>query len=446
MRLFNEAIGKADAIGGSMYADAIKTEFDFSSRRGIAWVVNTMRKLLMLSADNPTWAKQTPVFHLVIHYDLLLSGALRRILTGRETVGLISCHPELPDALKRTFGIDNVEFLKVPGEQIHVDTLGANAVAGQHWPERYNQICDLLDRSADRHGQLWLVASGLLGKIYAAKLKLSGAVVLDIGAVADLWMGKMTRVFPNLPEDARLKSTQDIFTLVDVGGLGGLEDEWLPHIKGIRAVLFEPNPPEAAMARAKIAKSPGGLVIEKALSNRVERRRLHVTKSLGCTSLYKPDEAVLTAYSIAPAFRITHEIDVDCVRFDSLFTNGEAPQPDAVKIDVQGFEYNVLEGFGGVLQECLGVKVEAHLYPIYKGQKLLSDIIELLERAGMTLRRIKPVDHFDGDIVEVDAWFTCSPERAANLSRDKASKLAFLEKVWELGPRKPSFGPRQFED
>jgi hypothetical protein len=43
------------------------------------------------------------------------------------------------------------------------------------------------------------VAAGLLGKIYGAALKRSGAVVIDIGAVADLWMGKGTRTFPDLP-------------------------------------------------------------------------------------------------------------------------------------------------------------------------------------------------------------------------------------------------------
>lgn len=443
--VFNESIQQADVIAGSMYFEAIQTEYDLTSPRGIAWVVNTMRKLLALADKDPEWASKVPVFHLGVHYDLLISGTLARVLQDRQTVGLISCHGELPKALQRTYGIERIEFLKVPGEQIHAETLGDNAVAGRHWPERFNEISKFLDAPVDRRGQIWLVAAGMLGKIYAAKLKNSGAVVLDIGAVADLWMGKVTRIFPNLPEELKLKPDTDIFTFVDVGGLGGVGEDWLPHIANVRAVLFEPNPPEAAMARTKIAASPGGVVIERALSNRAEHRTLHVTKSLGCTSLLVPNQKFLASYSISPAFRVTHELEVECVRFDALVASGEAPLPDAVKIDVQGFEYNILEGFGGALHHCLGVKVEAHLYPIYEGQKLLADIVDILGRAGLTLRKIEPVNHFDGDIVEVDAWFTCSIERINTLSTQRASKLQFLEKVWGLGPRRPSFGEKQFE-
>lgn len=443
--LFNESIVMADAIGGSMYTEAIDVEYDYSSRRGIAWVINTMRKLLVLARDRPKWAQHTPIYHLVVHYDLLLSGALARLLHERQYVGLISCQDDLPNALKNTYNIETLDFIKVPGEQIHSETLGTKATHGKHWPDRYHEIISLLDKPSSRSGQLWLVAAGMLGKIYAAKLKAAGAVVIDIGAVADLWMGKMTRTFPDLPKEIKLQQQFDILTLVDVGGLGGLGEEWLPHIDRVRAILFEPNPPEAAFARQKIAASPGGVVIERALSNRPERRTLHVTKSLGCTSLFTPNEDFLSHYSIAPAFQITNEFEVECVRFDSLVSTGEAPLPDVIKIDVQGFEYNILEGFGGALQHCLAVKTEAHLYQIYHGQKLLHDIVDLMYRSGLTLRRLQPVKHFDGDIVEVDAWFTCSADRINTLTAIQKRKLSFIEKVWQLEERVESFGTNQFD-
>ncbi|MBA9067404.1 FkbM family methyltransferase [Methylorubrum extorquens] len=441
---FNSAISQADAIGGSMYEAAIQTEYDYASRRGIAWVVNVMRRLLAFADEKPDWAKNVPVYSLTIHYDLLLSGALARLLKRRSFVGVISCQDALPSALQRTYGIGRVDLIKTPGEQIHAGTLGASAVEGRHWPDRFNEIIGELSVPTDRRGQLWLVAAGMLGKIYAAKLKKQGAVVIDIGAVADLWMGKVTRSFPDLPPESKLKLEQSMLTLVDVGGLGGLGEEWLPHVSSIRAVLFEPNPSEAAMARAKLEPCRDGIVVERALGNRAEKRTLHVTRSLGCTSLLDPNNKLLQPYTIAPAFRVTHEIEVDCERYDTLMVNGEVPQPDAIKIDVQGFEYQVLEGFGNALNECLGVKVEAHFRPIYHGQKLLHDMVDLLSRAGLSLRRLQPVDHFDGDIVEVDAWFTCSPERAAALSEERAAKLAFLEMVWEIPPRRLSFGADQF--
>lgn len=441
---FNAIIGQADALGGSMYSAAIQTEYDYASRRGIAWVVNVMRKLLACADDNPRWAEHTPVFSLSVHYDLLLSGALARLLKGRRFVGLISCQNALPAALRRTYGIDHIEFIKTPGEQIHAVTLGSEAVSGRHWPDRFDQIIAGLDAPVDRKGQLWLVAAGILGKIYAAKLKSQGAVVIDIGAVADLWMGKITRTFPRLPPEVQLDHYADSFTLVDVGGLGGLGEEWLPHLSNIRAVLFEPNPSEAAFAREKLRSCRDAIVVERGLGNKSEKRALYVTKILGCSSLLHPNYNFLKGYTIAQAFHVTHEIEVECTRFDTLLANGEVTQPDAVKIDVQGFEYQVLEGFGDALNGCLGVKIEAHLRPIYHEQKLLHDLIDLMSRAGLGLRRLEPVEHFDGDIVEVDAWFTCSPERIQTLSTERMRKLAFLEKVWGLPPRRNSFGKDQF--
>ncbi|TNC12321.1 FkbM family methyltransferase [Methylobacterium terricola] len=443
IRLFNAAIPAADCLGG-IYADAIEHEYGIGSRRGIAWVVNTMRKVLLLSENDPSWAARTSVHSLVLHYDLVLSGTLARLLRGRGKIGLISCHDDLPEALRRTYGISEVEHFKVPGEQSHRAALGDRAVEGAHWPHRFRELCAELDQPIDRRGQLFLVAAGILGKIYAHKLKRSGAVVLDIGAVADLWMRKNTRTFPDLPAELAMKPKFPPINLVDVGGLGGIGAEWQPYIESILPVVFEPNPPEAAAIRERMAGIQGTSVVERALSNRSERRTLNVTKSLGCTSLLKPNDSLLWRYSIEPAFRITHTVEVDCVRYDSLVGRGEVPLPDAIKIDVQGFEYEVLEGFGDTLFNCLGIKVESHLYPIYEGQKLLHDIVRLLRPFGLALRKITSVDHFDGDVVEVDAWFTCDAARAAALDPERAAKLAFIETAWELPPHRRIFGADQF--
>ncbi|WP_407523960.1 hypothetical protein [Methylobacterium oryzisoli] len=194
---FNAAIEEADCIGAFSDA-AIAHEYGTVSRRGITWVVNTLRKALAMAEADPVRARSIAVRELTVHYDLALSGALGRILQDRPVVGLITCHRELAPALQRHHGLGRVELIKIPGEQIHAGALGADAAAGRHWPDRYDEICAQLAQG-DRRGEVWLVAAGLLGKIYGAALKRSGAVVIDIGAVADLWMGKGTRTFPDLP-------------------------------------------------------------------------------------------------------------------------------------------------------------------------------------------------------------------------------------------------------
>ncbi len=221
-------------------------------------------------------------------------------------------------------------------------------------------------------------------------------------------------------------------TLIDVGGLGGLQEHWKPFIADICPIVFEPNTEQAALIRPAIEAINGGKVMEFALAHAECTMDLNITKSLGCTSLLKPNDNLLNRYSISGAFQVEKTIPVDCVRYDSLFSQDLVPQPDAIKIDVQGFEYQVLLGFGGLLENCLGIQLEAHLLPIYHDQKLLNDLVDLLYLFELSPRKIVPVNHFDGDIVEVDIWFTANKQKISKLDSNGRRKLDIILKAWEI--------------
>lgn len=225
----------------------------------------------------------------------------------------------------------------------------------------------------------------------------------------------------------------ELLRLVDVGGAGGLPDAWLPHAARLLPVLFEPNPDQAAALReAARAAYPHALVVESALAHEVGPRPLNVARYWGCTSLREPDMDLLSRYRIGPLFETVNRVAVACTRYDALHAAGRVPAPDVIRADVQGFEHEVLQGFGGLLQSCLAVEVEAHLRPIYRGQKLLHDVVALLAGYGFVLRALRPVGSFDGDVVEVDAFFT--KDRPAWLAMDAAAraKLALVSEVWGL--------------
>jgi FkbM family methyltransferase len=217
--------------------------------------------------------------------------------------------------------------------------------------------------------------------------------------------------------------------LVDVGGAGGLQQKWLPHLEKIDPILFEANPGEAARLRAAF---PGSQVIEAGLSNVSETRDLIITKNHFCISLLNPNQTLLDNYVIKPHFEVVGRRSVYCTRFDTLFAQGIVRAPDVIKIDVQGFEYEVLLGFGGLLSSCIGIELEAHLYPLYENQKLLHDLIGLLQDFGLVLRKIAPVPHFDGDIVEVDAYFTRPRPSIQKLPDNERWKFDLLTGVWGL--------------
>ncbi len=184
---YDQVVMETDVWGG-FHREGIEHQYQICSRRGVPSVLNIARKAASLSASDVKLADPT------IHYRLLFSGALGRLLSERPRVGLISCHDQLPNLLKSQFSIGSIEFLKIPGEQIHHEVLGAAATEGEHFPHLYRELLEQLKKV--RAGDLWLVAAGLLGKIYCREIRKRGSVVLDIGAVADIWMGKATRNFP----------------------------------------------------------------------------------------------------------------------------------------------------------------------------------------------------------------------------------------------------------
>lgn len=217
-------------------------------------------------------------------------------------------------------------------------------------------------------------------------------------------------------------------TLVDIGAAGGIQPKWRKHGHQIRSVLFEPNPAEAAQLRA----APGTVVLEHGLAAEAGTYTLNVAHWMGCTSMLEADPDVLTGYKIAPLYAPEKRVTIDCLRYDQLHREGQVPAPDAIKVDVEGYEYQVLTGFGNLLDGVIGIEAEAWLYPVFKHQKLLHDLVGLLASFDLHLRRIEKVPGFEGDMVCVNAYFTRGKAGRPRLTPAQQPKFALIERVWAL--------------
>jgi FkbM family methyltransferase len=221
-------------------------------------------------------------------------------------------------------------------------------------------------------------------------------------------------------------------TLVDIGAAGGLQPKWLRHRHRVRPVMFEPNPQEAERLRRSSPLFPNALVMEYGLAASAGAYTLNVAHWPGCTSLLSADPVVLAGYKIAPLYETVKQVRVECVRFDELHDAGSVPTPDVIKVDVEGYEHQVLSGFGDLLHGVLGIEAEAWLYPVFKGQKLLHDLVALLAPFHMFLRRIEPVEGFEGDMVCVNAYFTRGKAGQPDLTTEQKPKFALLQRVWRI--------------
>ena len=151
--------------------------------------------------------------------------------------------------------------------------------------------------------------------------------------------------------------------LVDIGAAGGLQPKWRRYRHQTRPVMVEPNPEEAARLRS----ASDTIVVENGLAAEAGIHTLNIAHWFGCSSMLDTDPETLAGYKIAPLYATEQQVTVDCKRYDELYREGKVPAPDAIKVDVEGYEYQVLSGFGDLLHGVLGIEAEAWFYPVFKG-------------------------------------------------------------------------------
>ena len=128
------------------------------------------------------------------HTELLSSGDLFEIL-GKVSKIVIVSPRNVVDKLKQKFkNLLEIEYYSIPGEQKYED----DKYTGIDFFDRIKEIISAI-KSKAREGELLIYGAGTFGKVLGLEFKIMGGVVLDIGSVFDLFVGKMTRGFGKGP-------------------------------------------------------------------------------------------------------------------------------------------------------------------------------------------------------------------------------------------------------
>lgn len=104
-------------------------------------------------------------------------------------------------------------------------------------------------------------------------------------------------------------------------------------------------------------------------------------------------------------------VGIETIRLTTLddVVAAEAVEPARifVKIDVQGFERQVLEGGAATLAALRGLQLEMSLVPLYDGAMLYDETLELMRRHGFALCGLEPgfMDVRTGDLLQADGIF-----------------------------------------
>lgn len=109
-----------------------------------------------------------------------------------------------------------------------------------------------------------------------------------------------------------------------------------------------------------------------------------------------------------PDSKIIRQEKITIKKLDSLFKNIYCQNDNIfLKIDAQGYEYNILEGARESLNLIQGIQIEMSLEPLYAGEKLICEMIYYLFERGFKLMSIEPgsVNNSTGQMFQVDGVY-----------------------------------------
>ena len=194
-------------------------------------------------------------------------------------------------------------------------------------------------------------------------------------------------------------------TVVDVGAHKGQFAVFaLERFPEASVICVEPLEEPRRLLRLAVDRTDRVRVLAVAASNRTEDRvRMHVSRLDDSSSLQSIGPRQVAAF---PGTEEAGHTWVPTARLDALIAPHELLQPALLKIDVQGHEYEALEGSESLLPAFGQVVVEVSFTELYEGQKLAGDVTSLLKDAGFALTGVFDVKLArSGECLQADFLF-----------------------------------------
>ena len=217
-------------------------------------------------------------------------------------------------------------------------------------------------------------------------------------------------------EDVPFK--HDFASVIDVGAHHG-QFALFAHHRFPRAQLFcfEPQPDARQIIRRVFPQPEPMKLFDVALgSDTAAAQAMHVSRADDSSSLLPITERYTTAF---PGTDEVTSITVPVTRLDDALAEPAPARPCLLKIDVQGYELEVLRGGDRVLRDVDEVFVECSFVELYTGQALAGELIAHLWSKGFRLTGVFCIKRdMAGRCLQADILFERSMEEHAQDSGD----------------------------
>lgn len=203
----------------------------------------------------------------------------------------------------------------------------------------------------------------------------------------------------------RLLRHHQIDVVLDVGaGDGGYASELREFGYQGRVVSFEPLAAPYARLRRAAAGDAHWTTVNVALGDCHERSPINVAANSASSSFLAMRDEHRRA---APYAAYVGTEDVQVRRLDDVLGPHCAGGVVLLKMDVQGYEQQVLGGATRTLPLVRGVQVEMSLVPLYEGSWLFAEALQFLAGSGFELVSLEPgfTNRATGQLLQVDGIF-----------------------------------------
>ncbi|HST31014.1 MAG TPA: FkbM family methyltransferase [Chthoniobacterales bacterium] len=171
--------------------------------------------------------------------------------------------------------------------------------------------------------------------------------------------------------------TETLRCIVDVGAnVGQWSDMLLDCITPEKLIIAEPIPAAFAVLQKKFGNKPGVELHHLAIGEAEGVAKLKITRNTTGASLLQPREEMRAL--VGGTWSIASEIEVKMTTLDRLLA--DLREVSLLKIDVQGYEKQVLAGATQTLPKTKFILVELNFMPQYDGGSWLGEIHQILTR------------------------------------------------------------------
>lgn len=137
---------------------------------------------------------------------------------------------------------------------------------------------------------------------------------------------------------------------------------------------------ENACTSFLIPETNNTIDIKKIALGSGKKETLHICVLPSCSSMLEPNLDVLSKYStLSPFYEIVSKLDIQTEKMDNVCAEFK---PQFLKIDIQGYELEVLKYGEKTLEALLAIHIETGFVEKYKNQPLFRDVDLFLNKYG----------------------------------------------------------------